>query len=174
MSEPHRQLALAAAGMAVLAGAAWGMYRLTDAAQSAGPGEAVTLYDTRDARQVAGTADDVFAGTVVDQTGQRDISGVFSDLYEVRVTQPFKGHLHGTVTVSHEQGADPLSPGASYVFTTGQVPQEAGHAVLLETSPARFTRLTAPAEPHSGPSAGRTVAEYWTWAVAHEIDVSSR
>ncbi|MGW6055354.1 hypothetical protein [Streptomyces sp. NPDC055189] len=171
----RRGHALAAAGLTVLSGAFWGVYRLTDVAESGSAGEAVTLYDVRDARQVAGTADDVFAGEVVDRTGQRDIAGIFFDLYQVRVERSFKGGLDGTVTVSHEQGASPLLDGESYVFATGRVPETHTHAVLLETSPAPFTSLTAAIGPRatSTGTAGRTVAEYWTWAVGHEVDVSS-
>ncbi|WP_069885599.1 hypothetical protein [Streptomyces luteocolor] len=177
MKDLHRHLAVAAAGLAVLAGAAWSVYDLTDAGAAAGPGEALTLYDARDARQVAGTADDVFAGSVVERRGQRDIHGVLSDLYDVRVSRAFQGDLRGTVTVSYAQGEEPLAAGASYVFATGRVPHEPSHAVLLETTPARFTSLTAPAPvPYAvaGATGGQSVAEYWTWAVQHKIDVSPR
>ncbi|MFH8610548.1 hypothetical protein ACH4D5_24005 [Streptomyces sp. NPDC018029] len=175
MSMFRRRLALAAAGVAVVGGAALGVYRLTDAADAPSAGEAVTLYDAHDARQVAGTADDVFAGEVVDRAGRRDIDGILSDLYRVRVERSFKGGLHGTVTVSSEQGATSLSPGASYVFATGRVPAHHTHAVLLETTPASYTSLTAPLGPRAAgeEAANRTVAEYWTWAVAHERDVVS-
>ncbi|MGE6736966.1 hypothetical protein [Streptomyces sp. NPDC059900] len=158
-----------------MSGAFWGVYRLLDGAESAPAGEAVTLYDVQDARQVAGTADDVFAGEVVDRTGQRDIAGILFDLYAVSVERSFKGGLDGTVTVSHEQGASPLSAGESYVFATGRVPEAHTHAVLLETSPAPFTDLAAAAGPGTkgAGAAGRTVAEYWTWAVDHEVDVAS-
>ncbi|MFF1717410.1 hypothetical protein [Streptomyces sp. NPDC058268] len=171
----RRGLALAAAGLTVVGGAFWGVYRLTDATQTSTAGEAVTLYDVRDARQVAGTADDVFAGEIVDRTGQRDIAGIFSDPYKVRVDRSFKGDLSGKTTVSYEQGAAPLTPGTSYVFATGRVPDRRTHAILLETSPTSFTSLTAPiGSTASGVmTAGRTVAEYWAWAVAHEVDVSS-
>ncbi|MGW6274757.1 hypothetical protein [Streptomyces sp. NPDC055060] len=171
----RRGLALAAAGLTVVGGTFWGVYRLTDGARTPTAGEAVTLYDVRDARQVAGTADDVFAGEIVDRTGERDIAGIFSDLYEVRVDRSFKGDLAGTVTVSHEQGAGPLIAGESYVFATGRVPDTRTHAVLLETSPTPFTSLTAPIGPAAAgiTTAGRTVAEYWSWAVDHEMDVTS-
>ncbi|WP_409239932.1 hypothetical protein [Streptomyces sp. PA5.6] len=174
MNSLQRRLALAAAGAAVLAGASWGVYRTMDEAATTSAGEAVTLYDVRDARQVAGTADDVFAGTVVDRAGQRDIAGILSDLHEVRVERSFKGDLHGTVTVSSEQGAGTFSPGASYVFATGRVPDHHTHAVLLETRPTSFTSLNAPIRSGSpdGKTAGTTVAEYWSWAVDHEIDAS--
>ncbi|WAL93242.1 hypothetical protein [Streptomyces sp. Je 1-369] len=104
MNRLQRQLALAAAALTVLAGGSWGVHRTTAVPETMSAGEAVTLYDVRDARQVAGTADDVFAGMVVNRGGQRDIAGILSDLYEVRVEQRFKGGLRGTVTVSHEQG----------------------------------------------------------------------
>ncbi|MEU5896808.1 MULTISPECIES: hypothetical protein [unclassified Streptomyces] len=174
MTSLQRRFALAAAGLAVVAGASWSVCRTTDTAATASAGEAVTLYDVRDARQVAGTADDVFAGTVVGRAGQRDIVGIPSDLYEVRVERSFKGGPPGTVTVSHEQGAPPLTTGGAYVFATGRVPDERTHAVLLETTPAPYTSLTAPARVH-GPSsdtAGPTVAEHWAWAVDHETDVT--
>ncbi|MGW7067117.1 hypothetical protein ACWGII_18860 [Streptomyces sp. NPDC054855] len=175
MIATRRGLPLAAAGLTVLASVFWGAYRLTDTAETTSAGEAVTLYDARDARQVAGTADDVFAGTVVDRAGRRDIAGVFSDLYEVRVDRSFKGGLRGTITVSYEQGARPLSAGESYVFATGRVPDQRTHAILLETSPAPFTSLTAPigSRAAGAVTAGQTVAEYWTWAVEHEVDLSS-
>ncbi|MBM7173953.1 hypothetical protein JQK87_37475, partial [Streptomyces sp. G44] len=80
----------------------------------------------------------------------------------------------GTVTVSHEQGATPLTAGRAYVFATGRVPDERTHAVLLETTPAPYASLTAPARAQ-GPgsdTAGRTVAEHWAWAVDHEVNVT--
>ncbi|MFK4070480.1 hypothetical protein [Streptomyces sp. NPDC029674] len=174
MNSLQCRLALAAAGAAVVAGASWGVYRTTDVAETMSAGEAVTLYDVRDARQVAGTADDVFAGTVVNHAGQRDIVGILSVLYEVRVERRFKGDLHGTVIVSSEQGAPSLSRGTSYVFATGRVPDQRTHAVLLETSPTSFTSLSAPIRSGApdGKAAGRTVAEYWSWAVEHEVNVS--
>ncbi|MFF8659715.1 hypothetical protein [Streptomyces huasconensis] len=175
MSSLRRRLAIAAAGLTVAAGAALGVYRLTDAADATSVGEAVTVYDAQDARQVAGTADDVFAGTVMNRAGQRDIAGILSDLYQVRVERSFKGGLQGTVTVSSEQGAASLSPGSSYVFATGRVPDQRTHAILLETKPASFTSLTAPvgALAADEETARRTVADYWTWAVDHERDVAS-
>ncbi|MGV9885047.1 hypothetical protein [Streptomyces sp. NPDC003006] len=132
MSSFRRRLALAAAGSAVVAGAVLGVYRLTDAADATSAGEAVTVYDVRDARQVAGTADDVFAGEVVNRTGQRDIDGILSDLYQVQVERSFKGSLQGTVTVSSEQGATSLAPGDSYVFATGQVPGQRGWGTSVQ------------------------------------------
>ncbi len=113
----------------------------TDLLTSAG--EAVTLYAVRGARQVAGTMDDVFAGTAVDRTGQRDVAGVLCDLYEVWVERSFKGDLHGTVTVSSEQGAGALAPGTFYVLATGRVPDHRTHTVPLETRPQSFTSLNA-------------------------------
>ncbi|MFI7317111.1 hypothetical protein [Streptomyces venezuelae] len=174
MNSLQHRIALAAAGAVVLAGASWGVHRTTNGAETTSAGEAVTLYDVRDARQVAGTADDVFAGTVVDRAGQRDIAGILSDLHEVRIERSFKGDLHGTVTVSSEQGAGTLAPGASYVFATGRVPDHRTHAVLLETRPQSFTSLNAPIRSGApgAQAAGRTVAEYWSWAVDHEIEVS--
>ncbi|WP_306338764.1 hypothetical protein [Streptomyces sp. KL118A] len=192
MSGLLRRLAVATAGVTVLAAAVWGAYGLTGLQEGGSSGEAVTLYDPRDARQVAGTADDVFTGTVVRRSGERDVYGVFSDLYAVRVGHVFKGELRGTVAVSYEQGHEPLAEGSSYVFATGRVPDGRSHAVLLETTLTPIAGLTAPAHapahtpssdaaPASVPAmsavaapAGRTVAEYWTWAVRHEIDVSPR
>ncbi|MFF1714656.1 hypothetical protein [Streptomyces sp. NPDC058268] len=145
MISTRQGLALVAAGLTVLASVFWGAYRLTDAAETTSAGEAVTLYDTRDARQIAGTADDVFAGTV------------------------------GTLTVNYEQGAKALSAGQSYVFATGRVPDKRTHAILLETSPAPFTSLTAPVGSRAAGAvtAGQTVAGYRTWAVDHDVDLSS-
>ncbi|GAA1937284.1 hypothetical protein GCM10009837_74400 [Streptomyces durmitorensis] len=174
MSEVRRRLAVAAAALTVLGGALWSLYSLTGPRENSGPTEAVALYDPQDARQVAGTADDVFLGTVVSRTGERDIYGVFSDLYAVRVGQVFKGTVRDTTTVSYYQGEEPLTDGASYVFATGRVPDGQSHAVLLETIPAPVADLNAPARTITAVAAsdGRTIREYWKWAVDHEIDVS--
>lgn len=108
-------------------------YRTTDVAETTSAGEAVTLYDVRDvhdvrdARRVAGTADDVFAGMVVNRGGQRDIAGIPSDLYEVRVERRFKGDLRGTVTVSSEPGTP--SPDGRRVLVLGC--RSRGHRVRL-------------------------------------------
>ncbi|MER5257204.1 hypothetical protein [Streptomyces sp. NPDC002855] len=176
MSEVRRRPAVAAAALTVLGCAAWSVYSLTGPGRSNGPTEAVTLYDPQDARQVAGTADHVFVGTVVGRTGERDIYGIVSDMYAVRVGQVFKGSVRDTTTVSHYQGEEPLDDGSSYVFATGRVPDSQSHAVLLETTPPPIGILDAPAQTISAAAAsgGRTISEYWTWAVEHEIDVSPR
>ncbi|WAL99822.1 hypothetical protein [Streptomyces sp. Je 1-369] len=190
MSDLLRRLAVATAGMTVVAAAVWSAYGLTGLEDGGGPGEAVTLYDPRDARQVAGTADDVFTGTVVGHGGERDVYGVLSDLYAVRVGRVLKGQLRGTVDVSYEQGREPLPAGSSYVFATGRVPDGGSNAVLLETIPdpvggpggpggpadasatVSAQAVSAQAVSALAATVGRTVAEHWAWAVRHEIDVS--
>ncbi|MEU7283490.1 hypothetical protein AB0A69_32670 [Streptomyces sp. NPDC045431] len=64
--------ALAAAVTAILATTGYLTYQHLTTPSA--PTEAITLYDPENAREVAGSADDVFHGTVLRHTGQRTIA----------------------------------------------------------------------------------------------------
>ncbi|MET9427824.1 MULTISPECIES: hypothetical protein [unclassified Streptomyces] len=121
---------------------------------------------------MAGSADDVFHGTVIRHTGQRTIAEIPSDLYEVRVGHVFKGRVSGTITLTQPADAPRLAAGKKYVFATASWHNpDNEHAVLSDTRPTPAADLTTPVR---GAAAGTasTIAEYWQRAVAHQIDVT--
>ncbi|OEJ22932.1 hypothetical protein AR457_37590 [Streptomyces agglomeratus] len=131
------------------------------------PMEAITLYNPGSPREVAGSADDIFHGTVLRRAGRRTIDDTPSDRYEVRVGHVFKGRLSGTVTVTQPVEEAPLTAGKRYVFTTAawKNPQRE-HAVLSDTRPTPAAQLDSPS------GAGQTIAQLWQHAVDHQIDVT--
>ncbi|MEU7581491.1 hypothetical protein AB0B50_28250 [Streptomyces sp. NPDC041068] len=174
-----RPFAVGAAAAAVLAGTAWGVYSTGRPAPDAG--EASTTYDPSDPRQLAGSARDVFHGTVLRHTGRRTIADLPCEVYEVRVGRVFKGALHGTVTLTRTGGESQPAPGASYVFATYPWAREAAgaHAVLSGAGaspardlgdPVRGTKDEALPRARGAEGRRQSVAEYWTWAVAHQVD----
>ncbi|MFE0171978.1 hypothetical protein ACFWZ2_06650 [Streptomyces sp. NPDC059002] len=175
-----RPLAVGAAAAAVLTGTAWSLYSLARPAAPAA-GEATTSYDPSDPRQLVGSARDVFHGTVLRHTGHEEIAELPSEVYEVRVGRVFKGVLHGTVTVTQTDSEAQPDPGSSYVFATYPWAHEAAgaHAILSDAraAPDLGARAEVPKDmPLSRARAvearQQTVAEYWTWAVAHQIGTS--
>ncbi|MEU0276411.1 hypothetical protein [Streptomyces sp. NPDC006307] len=162
--------ALAAAVTTILATTGYLTYQhLTTPSAPTG---AITLYDPENAQEVAGSADDVFHGTVLRHTGQRTIAEIPSDLYEVRVGHVFKGRLNGTITLTQPSGEPRLTAGKKYVFATASWHNANNeHAVLSDTRPTPAADLTAPVR-GAAEGTAHTIAEYWQHAVAHQVDVT--
>ncbi|MET9429669.1 MULTISPECIES: hypothetical protein [unclassified Streptomyces] len=163
----HLAAALAVAATAVLAATGYLTHRYVTS--PAAPREAIARHAPESAREVAGSADDVFHGTVVRHAGRRTIAEIPSELYEVRVGRVFKGGVSGTVTLTQPAGNPRLAVGGKYVFATASWHNASNeHAVLADARPTPAADLGAPVRGVGGGSAP-TVAEYWQDAVDRRI-----
>ncbi|AZI65756.1 MULTISPECIES: hypothetical protein [unclassified Rhodococcus (in: high G+C Gram-positive bacteria)] len=94
--------------------------------------DASWVIDIQDQRQVAGFADAVFVGTVLEQSGfAADRSAVPETQFRVQVSNSLKGEVAEEVTVNQQGGTDPktgevilleedpmIEVGKSYLFAT--------------------------------------------------------
>ncbi|MEU8774193.1 hypothetical protein [Streptomyces sp. NPDC048606] len=120
----------AATGSALLAGGGWVAYQ---GVQPGGHAEALYAYDVTDPRKVAQDAEAIFTGTVVADTGPREVDMIPSTTWKVRVRHVIRGDLSGEVEVFQDEGPDwgRYHVGDSYVFATNPAADRAnGHAQL--------------------------------------------
>ncbi|WP_420878986.1 hypothetical protein [Rhodococcus sp. (in: high G+C Gram-positive bacteria)] len=118
--------------------------------------EASWVIDIHDQRQVAGFADAVFVGKVLEQVGSAaDRSAIPETQFRVSVTEALKGELAEEVTVNQQGGTDPktgevllldddplVEVGKTYLFATRYnadldfytVIPITGHAVLNDSN----------------------------------------
>jgi hypothetical protein len=112
--------------------------------------DALPAYDLSDRRDLAGFADDVWFGEVVERLPQEDLSvsgpgAVPVTRFRVRVAETLKGSLSGEVIVAQDGGADPesgdvvlvddnplLEVGSTYLLATAYWQDGAAHSVVAE------------------------------------------
>lgn len=92
--------------------------------------EASWVIDIHDQREVAGFADAVFVGTVLEQIGSADDrSAIPETQFRVSVTESLKGELAAEVTVNQQGGTDPKT--GEVLLLEGDPLIEAGETYLF-------------------------------------------
>lgn len=94
-------------------------------------------FDATDLRALAGWADAIFVGTVLQESGTKSLlSSVPETQFQVEVVESLKGTASGTVTVSQAGGrgcqvntGDLVSVGATYLFSTGYMAAEGWYSI---------------------------------------------
>jgi hypothetical protein len=125
-------------------------------------------FDVSDPRQVAGFADHVFVGTVVDSRSARTGQGPPMIRHRIRVDQTLKGELGGTVDV-HAHGGKTLW---SEWVVSGETALLEGQTFLLAVtgSGSRLLSVGGPTAPQRIDSVAHRaeVIAYWQDAIAHQ------
>ncbi len=118
-----------------------------------------SAFDATDLRALAGWADAIFVGTVLQESGTKSLlSSVPETQFQVEVIKSLKGTASGTLTVSQVGGrgclvntGDLVSVGTTYLFSTGYMAAEdwysiAGRAEELAPDEAEAARhaVTSP------------------------------
>lgn len=107
--------------------------------------EAMFAFDIDDQRKVAGGADAVFVGTVLEQLSSVSRMEPFPETqFSVHVNSVLKGDVTGDITVSQQGGFDPatntlllmeddplLEVGSAYIFSTNLDPASGWHNVTV-------------------------------------------
>ena len=91
------------------------------------------VTDVQDQRRLAGLADAIFVGEVLEQIGTKSITeGIPETQFRVQVVESLKGDLSGQVTVNQAMidGDTPIAPGTSYIFSTLSLPSENWHTIV--------------------------------------------
>ena len=95
-----------------------------------------SAFDVTDPQQLAGWADAVFVGTVIEQVGTKAVGPFPETQFSVEVLQTLKGDVAGQILVNQQGGYgtdgtlyllddDPLiEPGATYLMSAGFLPSE--------------------------------------------------
>lgn len=99
--------------------------------------DSLPAYDLSDRRDLAGFADDVWFGEVLERLPQQDLNtsgpgAVPVTRFRVRVTESLKGTLAGEVTVAQDGGTDPES--GDLIQMDGAPPLKVGSTYLLATA----------------------------------------
>ena len=116
-------------------------YRLS---QQSYIGHAHAVTDLSDDRKLAGFAQDIVIGRVLEEVGQTEEYGWPETQFKVRVLDVLKGELEGVITVNQQGGiweqdgstyrieGDPdlLEPGRAYLFATRTFSEEDWHTVM--------------------------------------------
>jgi hypothetical protein len=104
---------------------------ITSPAQTTRHAEASFITDIADQRKLAGIADNIFTGTVIEQVGTKTLDDAPATQFTVEVGENLKGELAGQIVVNQNSGVnlatnelillegDPLlTPGQAYLFAT--------------------------------------------------------
>lgn len=125
--------ALVIALLAIMTSACSGDDRRHDPAYVTTNVETSSAFNLDDKRQLAGWADAIFVGTVLEKSGSEARTSLPETQFRVRVVKTLKGQLTDTVVVNQQGGfrsgtsarelvivdGDPLiTPGKSYLFAT--------------------------------------------------------
>lgn len=112
--------------------------------------DALPAYNLSDRRDLAGFADDVWFGEVLERLSQEDLSetgpgAVPVTRFRVRVAETLKGSLSGEVIVAQDGGTDPVSGdsllvdenpllevGSTYLLATAYWQDGAAHSIVAE------------------------------------------
>jgi hypothetical protein len=98
-------------------------------------------FDVTDSKRLVGWADNVFIGTVLEQSGTSDATGMLETQFKVEVSENIKGELQGKVTINQQGGYEGknlilvendqlLKEGESYLFISRRNEEQDWHTVV--------------------------------------------
>lgn len=140
--------------------------------------------DLSEEERLAGIAEDVFYGVVIDKKGSRVIDELPETQWNVRVERVFKGDVADTINVNQQGGYDPvdntlilmegdalLVPGKRYLFATRWNSTYKFNTLVPVYGDQMVPNTTAPAPgaPDSDGDGTSTITDVWLDAVEHQI-----